>query len=100
MLNPPCISCGRIDPTKVISGPSVGVCLECHVQIRFSLEAVPHGGWISFAPGLERPHECSFCGRESEVLAAVAACGGGSICKDCVELCTMIFTGRGRLTSA
>src|SRR6266849_2105900 len=101
MMKPPCISCGRNEPTtSVISGPSVGVCLDCHVQIRFALEAVPYGGWTSLAPGLEKPDRCSFCGRLSEGLTGVAACRGGSICRDCVELCTVIFTNRGRLTSA
>jgi ATP-dependent protease Clp ATPase subunit len=93
-----CSFCGRTQKQvkKLIAGPGVYICGGCAdiAQVVLDPAAEPEpepGSGIMHKVSQDATQPCSFCGKGSEQVPAMAAAGTARICTECVALCHEII---------
>ena len=92
-----CSFCGRTQKQvkKLIAGPGVYICNGCAdiAQVVLDPAAEPGSvaGFMHKVSHDAAAQECSFCGKGSQQVPAMAATGKARICTECVALCHEII---------
>jgi ATP-dependent Clp protease ATP-binding subunit ClpX len=91
-----CSFCGRTQKQvkKLIAGPGVYICGGCAdiAQVVLGPAAEPEpGSGIMHRVSQDAAQPCSFCGKGSQQVPAMAATGTARICTECVALCHEII---------
>lgn len=79
---------------KLIAGPGVYICNRCSDIAQVVLDpATEPGSAAGFMHKVshDAAQECSFCGKGSQQVPAMAATGDARICTECVALCHQII---------
>jgi ATP-dependent protease Clp ATPase subunit len=92
-----CTFCGRNQKQvkKLIAGPGVYICGGCADIAQVVLDPAADPGSVAGsmhkAGPVEAAEPCSFCGKGSQQVPAMAAAGEARICTECVALCHEII---------
>jgi ATP-dependent protease Clp ATPase subunit len=91
-----CSFCGRTQRQvkKLIAGPGVYICDRCADTAQTVLDsAAEPGSAVEFMHKVsdDAADLCSFCGKGSQQVPAMAATGKVRICTECVGLCHEII---------
>ena len=92
-----CSFCGKSQKQvkKLIAGPGVYICGGCADIAQVVLDPAADPGSVAGsmhkAGPVEAAEPCSFCGKGSQQVPAMAAAGEARICTECVALCHEII---------
>src|SRR5260370_1159019 len=91
-----CAGCGRrqVQVAELIKGPGLSMCDQC-VNAAATLIESSNPPWrldrSRRQSSVRSGKRCSFCGKDSEEVGEFVQLAHGSICRNCVQLCTEIL---------
>ena len=91
-----CSFCGRTQKQvkKLIAGPGIYICGGCADIAHVVLDPAAEPGSVAgtmHKVGQDSAQPCSFCGKSSQQVPAMAATGEARICTECVDVCHEII---------